>query len=301
MVLDLRPLTLAELLDRSFSTYKRHLGVFVGIMAPPAALSTLYAIVMQVFTGSIQPTTPPDQVLATMVPILIASVVMSAVYMVVYAVALGATTIAVAQLYKNQPATVAASYREVRRHGWRLMLLLLWAVLRVGGAWLGLVMLTGILSAVVVFITPILSGLVFIAGMVVAAVLAVFLVIRYGVSVPAVVLENLSAGKALARSVELTEDHRGRVFLIMLCALMITYATLALLQGPFMIGAMFAGPGSATAIALTIAGAVLGGIGGMFSGPIMIIGLALVYYDIRIRKEALDLQMMLDALDVPAR
>ena len=37
----------------------------------------------------------------------------------------------------------------------------------------------------------------------------------------------------------------------------------------------------------------------MFSGPIMIIGLAMVYYDLRVRKEALDLRMMLDSLDAP--
>jgi len=50
---------------------------------------------------------------------------------------------------------------------------------------------------------------------------------------------------------------------------------------------------------LGIVGAVLGGIGSMFSGPIMIIGLAMMYYDLRIRKEAFDLQVMLDSLDAP--
>jgi hypothetical protein len=38
----------------------------------------------------------------------------------------------------------------------------------------------------------------------------------------------------------------------------------------------------------------------MFSGPLMKIGLAMLYYDLRIRKEALDLQMMLEALDAPS-
>jgi len=45
---------------------------------------------------------------------------------------------------------------------------------------------------------------------------------------------------------------------------------------------------------------VLGGTASMFSGPIMIIGLALMYYDLRIRKEALDLQIMLESLDAPS-
>ena len=41
------------------------------------------------------------------------------------------------------------------------------------------------------------------------------------------------------------------------------------------------------------------GSAGTFTGPIMIIGLALAYYDLRIRKEALDLQMMFESIDAP--
>jgi hypothetical protein len=37
----------------------------------------------------------------------------------------------------------------------------------------------------------------------------------------------------------------------------------------------------------------------MISGPIMIIGLAMMYYDLRIRKEALDLELLLGHLDAP--
>ena len=62
MALDLRPLTLAELLDRSFSTYKRHLWLFVGIMAVPASLAVVYSAIMQVlqFALGIQQQPDPD-------------------------------------------------------------------------------------------------------------------------------------------------------------------------------------------------------------------------------------------------
>jgi hypothetical protein len=49
--------------------------------------------------------------------------------------------------------------------------------------------------------------------------------------------------------------------------------------------------------ALAIAGAMAAAIGQMFSGPVMMIGLVLMYYDLRIRKEAFDLHMMLEALE----
>jgi hypothetical protein len=299
MALDFRPLTLAELLDRSFSTYKRHLWLFVGIMAVPAVVATFYAVVMQAFSGAIAPDMPPEQVLFRVLPMMIGAVVFAILYFTVYAFALGATTIAVGQLYKGREVSVAEAYREVRRHAGRLILLLIWGTLRVGGTWLGLFTVIAILSGVLAVVSRVSSVILMVGGMFATFVLGGYMAVRYGVSVSAVVLEDLSAGKALSRSVELTADHRGRVFLIILCAMMISYATAALLQGPFMLGAMIAGPGSPAAIGLTIVGAVLGGIGGMFSGPIMIIGLAMVYYDLRIRKEALDLRMMLDSLDAP--
>jgi len=299
MALDLRPLTLAELLDRSFSTYKRHLWLFVGIMAVPAVVATLYAVAMQAFNNAITPDMTPEQVMFRVLPLMIGAVVFMIVYFTVYAFALGATTIAVGQLYKGREVTVAEAYREVRRHGGRLILLLIWGTLRVGGTWMGLFTLTAIGSGLLAVASRIASLIFMFGGVLVTIALGGYLAVRYGVSVSAVVLEDLSAGKALSRSVELTADHRGRVFLIILCAMMISYATAALLQGPFMLGAMIAGPGTPAAIGLTIVGAVLGGVGGMFSGPIMIIGLAMVYYDLRIRKEALDLRMMLDSLDAP--
>jgi hypothetical protein len=187
----------------------------------------------------------------------------------------------------------------VRPQGWRLIGLLIWASLRIGLAWLGLVVLVGVISALSAVVSPILSVLVFMLGLLAAAGVSGYFAIRYGVCVPAAVLENLAPNRALARSVELTEDHRGRIFLILLCAIVITYATAALFQGPFMVAALLAGPDTFAALILNLMGAVLGTAGSMFSGPIMIIGLAMAYYDLRIRKEALDLQMMLDSLDAP--
>jgi hypothetical protein len=48
---------------------------------------------------------------------------------------------------------------------------------------------------------------------------------------------------------------------------------------------------------LNIAGAVAGTIGATLTAPFMIIGLALIYYDARIRMEGLDVELTLAALD----
>jgi hypothetical protein len=302
MALDLRPLTIAELLDRSFSTYRRHVWVFAGIMSVPAAFALVYAVSMQLFQfslGRIQPNMTPDQVLARLGPLLLAGLGFMLVYMFIYAFALGATTVAVARLYTEQPVTVGGTYRAVRSQGLWLALLMIWMTVRVMLAGAGVMVLAGIVAAALAFVSRILAVLAIVPGMFAAFAAAVYVSIRYGVAVPAAVLENLGPNRALRRSVDLTEGYRGRIFLILLCALVITYATMALVQMPFVVGATVAGPETMTGLVLNVIGAVFGTAGSTFTGPIMIIGLALAYYDLRIRKEAFDLQLMLESIDAP--
>ena len=118
-------------------------------------------------------------------------------------------------------------------------------------------------------------------------------------SVPAVLLEQLTAGRSIQRSIVLTRGNLLRVFVLFICAGVIAYATALLCQGPFMIGAFVAGEETTTAFWFRIAGLVFGTIGGTFSAPFGVVGLALMYYDLRIRKEAFDLQHMLNTLDPP--
>jgi hypothetical protein len=218
-----------------------------------------------------------------------------------YAFALGATTFVVSQLYMQRVTSVGAAYQAVRRHGGRLVLLLFWGWFRLSLTFMGFIIVAAIFSGLMGKTSPILSFVVIMLGFGAGMVLSLYMIVRWGVAVPAVVLENLSGRRSLKRSIELTEDNRGRVSLVILCAVVVTYATALVLQVPFMVGSAMAGPGTPMSVALGVVGAVLGGIGGMFSGPIMIIGLAMMYYDLRIRKEALDLHLMLDTLDGPPR
>jgi Membrane domain of glycerophosphoryl diester phosphodiesterase len=298
---DLRPLTLAELLDRSFSTYKQHLWLFVGIMAVPAIWAMVSGIGLQLFQGAAGRGVEAEEVLWRSVVLIVWSMTFGLTYLLAYAFALGATTFVVSQLYMQRVTTVRAAYQAVRRHGGRLVLLLFWGWFRLFLTLMGFAIVAAIFSGLVGKASPILSFVVIMLGLGAGVVLSLYMVVRWGVAVPAVVLEDLSARGSLKRSIELTEDNRGRVCLVILCAVVVTYATALVLQVPFMVGSAMAGPGTPMSVALGIAGAVLGGIGGMFSGPIMIIGLAMMYYDLRIRKETLDLHLMLDTLDGPPR
>ncbi len=217
-------------------------------------------------------------------------------YFVVYMVALGATTFAVSEVYMGRSASITQVYGRMRgRIG-----ALLWLLFLVGIRLVGLWILTFVIIGMAAAIHAIVGGLVAIGAILAAAILTVFMMLRWGVSVPALVLEGLPARRAIRRSIELTSGRLGRVFLLGLCATMVTYGALALFQAPFVGMAMYVGMDTWTGLALSATGGILGTIATTITSPFLIIGLALIYYDARVREEGFDLEVMLAAIDGPA-
>jgi len=72
-----------------------------------------------------------------------------------------------------------------------------------------------------------------------------------------------------------------------------------------MVAAALAGPETTTAFWLNLTGVVFGSVANALTGSLVIIALAVLYYDLRVRKEGLDLQLMIsdlgrDTTDRPA-
>jgi hypothetical protein len=302
MTLELRPLTIAELLDRAFGLYRRHLWLFVGIMAGPSALALTLTLLMDgvqrmVADPASGQQLDPTQSAGRMVALSAGMGVVGVTYLVVYIIALGAMTLAVSEIYVGREVSIGEVYGRMRgRIGSLLVLMLLLGLRLTGLALLGLIVL-GVGSALAAVVTPILSAIFFVLGLLLASAATIYLSLRWGVAVPALILESCPPGEAIRRSIELTRGRLGRVFLLIICALIITYAVLLLFQVPFIVGATVVGPDTGLGYALIIAGTVLAAIGTMFTAPIMIIGLAVLYYDARIRDEGLDLQLMMSAMD----
>lgn len=311
MTLDLRPLTLGELFDRAFTLYRRNLWLFVGITAVPSVLALAMTITGQIGQMLFIKTAlagkagqPPDPAaFLTAFGLFGAAAVLMVVYIVLYMVALGATTFAVSEVNVGRRVTIAEMYGKMRgRVGALVRLALLIGVRMIGlmiaaGVFMGLAIgLSALISPIVAVVAGGLSLIMFI-GLV---VLWVYLVLRWAVCVPALVIERLGARASLKRSIELTKGRRGRVFLLLLCATIVTYATVVIFQGPFIFGSMMATPGTAQWLWMTILGGIVGTIGATFTTPFLIIGLALLYYDARMRDEGLDLELALAALDAPA-
>lgn len=301
MTLDLRPLSIPELLDRSVSLYRAHLLLFVGIMAAPSALALLIALPANVFSYWAQPGATPSAVagagVVTLIGAAVGYIVVVVLYLVVYMLALGATSVGVSDLYQHDAPTIGSTYARVRAHGVPLVMLGLHVGARLLAAFAALMATAVALSGGLAGAIGPFAVLFLFAGMAGAFVVCGFMMLRYALAVPALVLEQLSARDAIRRSIVLTRENLGRAFLILFLATMITYASALLFQGPFMFGALLAGPEGALSLGLTLAGTIVGTLGSALTAPVMIIGLAVLYYDARVRKEALDVHLMMRALD----
>jgi hypothetical protein len=309
---DLRPLSLGELLDRTFSLYKKHFWVFVGIMAIPSAFMIPANVLILSFQGSfmnISPGRPP----VLPAPGYIAGVAAGyfafiIIFLIVYSIAVGAATAAVADAYLGRPSTVRGAYARIRPKFWKLIGVAFNIFLRVFGILLLIVAVAGGLVVAIAFgsgmrsnpLVVALMFLVFLFVYVAALGFCVWFALRYAISIPVLMIENLGVLATIRRSVFLTRGRRGHIFLGLLVATIIAYVGNFLFEGPFTIAAMIDAMRGHWPFWLTSTSAVAGAIGSAITGPIALIVIVLLYYDTRIRKEAFDLQFMISSLDQPA-
>ncbi|HLW79796.1 MAG TPA: hypothetical protein VKU44_09390, partial [Terriglobia bacterium] len=315
-VTELRPLSLGELLDRTFSYYRQHFWLFIGIMAVPQVLNVALSLGLQVVThpGTSPPVTngDPTEILRQLAPVLAVSVIVLIIVLVgsflIYSVALGATTNALSDVHLGRTATVKSAYQSLKGKVGRLFGLTFLVLFIAFGVYIGLVIVVvflglglGLLLRAVApaagFLLPIVVGAVTALAIVVSLVFGLIFLLRYALAVPALVLENLAIRQALKRSAFLTQGYKGQVFVIALLMYVVTGVVGVVFQAPFLVAGLVLGfKFGVMPLWLRVPYAISAGAGGALAGPFLMIGLALAYYDTRVRKEGFDLQLMVAAL-----
>jgi len=264
--LDLRPLSLGDILDRTFSLYRRHFLLFVGIAGIPQLLVLVFSLARILFLWN-----PLDRLgtlgtlgtgdLGTGFLLLLVTLVIA---VCAYLYSQGGTMLAISELYLGRTTTIAESLRNISDDIWSL---------------LGVTILSGlaIFGAALLLIVP-----------------GIYVACRLLVSVPAALIEKRSPREALSRSFGLTKDSAGRAFVILVLSVVLTYAAQGLLAIPASIAlaAQVGGSGMARYwLALTQVGSSIASI---LVTPILLIATAVFYFDLRVRKEGFDLQFMMD-------
>jgi hypothetical protein len=104
----------------------------------------------------------------------------------------------------------------------------------------------------------------------------------------------------MTRSGELTRGHRGRILGASIVMYIVVFVIQTLFVLPFSLMTLVYVAKGVLPLWIQIAQSVAGAVGGTIAGPLFMITIALIYYDVRIRKEAFDLETMMKALEPEA-
>jgi hypothetical protein len=248
-------------LDKAFRLYGENFPLMVGISAIFSVPTLLLSLLtVRVFTPGVLD-------IRALLAVLIGSLGTIIGFVFVYPLTIGATTKAVSERYLGNPVTIGAAMKE---------------------AWSSLGTL--ILNQLVV-------GVIVAVGFLLLIVPGILWTLSYSMIVPVTILEtrrrSLNRPEIRRRSWELVRDNRGKVFAIMFVIIVIQ---MLLGWGAQLVVNTILGTGS-TALIL---GGVSSNLASIFIYPLQTIAITLLYYDLRIRKEGFDLEMLSHAIGSPS-
>jgi hypothetical protein len=291
---ELRPLTTGEVLDRTFFLYRSNFWLYVGLASIAAGVSVLASVGRLTYLHFMGVSvTSPNAALAGAS----FSIVGAILYFAAYSVSHAATVSAVSSIYLGEPTSMGEAFDVVKAHWVRYCLIALWQSWSAG--WIFVLMLAPIavmaglglrnfvgLTVLLVFFA--LGGLVY----------GVIAYIRNSLAIPAAVMEGLEVRGAIRRSKQLVAGRKVRIFLLLLL-LFALYSVASALQLPFAL--LLLHSRSAEHIIGQFILLLVAFLCSSLIGPVASIALCLFYIDERVRKEAFDIEFLMNKTSMGAR
>jgi hypothetical protein len=280
----LRPLRLVELLDRAIRLYRRNFFKFVGIVAVMQIPITLFTLLSSLPTTiEVQVTNTlsynESQLLATGGMCITAIITL----VLVQGFATAALTRAVADNYLGQPISFVGAYRKISRVWLRLV---------------GVMLLAGLISLALMlwFIIPCIG---WVTGI---GILLFFSQAITPLAVPIIVIEGQSGYPAIRRAWDLA--RRRFWWVVGFVAILYLFNQIVVGGPSFLIGilavtlgdSLIETGGAVSAQTLqTIAQTLATMIANLLYLPLQLSCMTLLYFDLRIRTEGLDLALLADS------
>ena len=271
----LRPLGVGDVLDRTFTVYRSKPLVFIGLSAIWYLLLVLVFVVLAVaiFAGALaafsrQTATPsPDQIAGALAGIIGFVIVAVIVAILLFSAQSAALVHAAARRYLAKEVTIGESFRAGLSASVRLFIAGLLVFLAIVCVWAVLFIVAAITNQFLAY------ALAFVAAIVATAYLAS----SWLVAPVIVVVEKMGPIAALGRAWKLSGGNRWRIF-----------------GGFAAAGGQSGTPGTfgATNVIQTLVNLA----STIIWAPVEWIAFTVLYYDLRVRKEAFDLQLAAEAL-----
>ncbi|MGI5197580.1 hypothetical protein ACQEVY_28785 [Streptomyces sp. CA-288835] len=305
-VIPLRPLGVGEILDGAVSTMRTHWRTVLGISLTVAVFTEILVVLLQGFVLDDaassdtlnDPSASVGELTRALGDTLLGSSVIVLVSLLGTIVATALLTTVTSRAVLGKSVTTAEAWRDARPQLPKLF---------------GLTFLLPLIGVAVVAIGTLPGALIAYAGGgdgavalavlggMAAGIVAIWLMVRFSLASPALMLEKQSIWKSVGRSAKLVRGSWWRVFGIQLLATIIANVVASIIVIPFtFLAAALSGDGvnglftSGTAdlgwtfLIVSGIGAV---IGSMLTFPITAGVAVLLYIDQRIRREALDLDL----------
>jgi len=264
--LRLRPLEIGDLLDETFRMYRRHFFLFAGIsviLSIPLAASAGFSF-FALFNNLAQQTasTQAPDLGPTLASLAVVLVLTIGLYPLLY----GSITYAACESALGRPVTFWGAMRAAFRRYFHIL-----------GFFLLLV------PMVVLFcLFP----------------LWIWIGVRWIVWMPVMFVENVGLGAALGRSWRLIEGRWWRTFLVLFLMYILIQVVATALQAFLFLGQILLSAVVSSYVSLAISEAT-GILVSSLVNPILQIAVVLIYFDLRVRREGLDLFQLAQRLGAP--
>ncbi|MGW6062175.1 glycerophosphoryl diester phosphodiesterase membrane domain-containing protein [Streptomyces sp. NPDC055189] len=305
-VIPLRPLGVGEILDGAVSTMRTYWRTVLGISLAVAVFTEIVVILLQglVLNDSAStealddPSATVGELTRALGDTLLSSGVVLLITLLGTIVATALLTMVTSRAVLGKSVTTAEAWQDAKPQLPRLVGLTLLLPL-IGAAIVAAGTVPGVLIAVAGSSDAGISLAVL--GGFAAGVVAIWLLVRFSLASPALMLEKQGVKKSMTRSAKLVRGSWWRVFGIQLLAAVIANVVASIIVIPFTLiagavsgdgvtGLLDSGTGDLGWTFLIVSG-IGSVIGSMLTFPITAGVTVLLYVDQRIRREALDLEL----------
>jgi hypothetical protein len=288
---ELRPLSLGEILDRTFAVYRGRFWLFAGLASIAASVQLVANAGLMVATHFVRVHQNATAALGFRA---VGNYAVALVFFLISAVTQAATVFALGEVYLGRAASVGLALRATAGRWYRYLGVALWQ------GWSAVWVMTLLLAPAIVLaaLMPgagglargLLTGLVVLVAIFGGGAWGVYAFLRNALGVQACVMEELTVRAAMRRSKFLSMGAKGRIFVVLLIAyVLLTVAGLVQLPMAF---AMVRSP-AVEHVAAEASILLISFFSNTLVAPVALIGLSLVYIDQRVRKEAYDLALLL--------
>ncbi|MFC1715915.1 hypothetical protein ACFL6S_19755 [Candidatus Poribacteria bacterium] len=284
----LRPMSIGDILDGAISLYRSNFLLLVGIAACVYVPFYILALLINPWVQTF---------LKLVIPVFVAAVV----------------TVAISERILGRQASIASSYRRAgNRLGPFIGALLLMVLIMIP---VGIVMLisVGIFTGIATFLSSMLG--IPAVGMFAGIIIGLIMVAWIGISVlafmvwllfvpQAVLLEGTGATRSIGRSIELIKGSFWKTLgvLVLVYIAILLVGTIVGLVGGVIAAVLSGGIDSAGGFVSSMRKfqeiPIASGVTDLFLEPFRMIVITLLYYDIRVRKEAYDTELMAEELAI---